>query len=75
VRNLRRYPDIHKQQAIIKASSAYDQERIDLIQKQKGAEIYAQVIEKSLANSINPFDQLVEMQHADNKAIENRKIK
>jgi hypothetical protein len=73
MKNLRLKPDIHKQQAIFKATSAYDHERFDLIKKQKGAEIYAHVIEKSLVNSMNPLGQLVEMQHADNKVIKNRK--
>jgi len=73
MKNLRRYPNIYKQQAIFKATSACEQERFDLIKKQKGAEIYAHVIEKSLANSMNPLDQLIEMQHADNKVIKNRK--
>ena len=32
----------------------------------KATEIYPHVGKKSLANSMNPLDQLVEMQHADN---------
>ncbi|MDG2386402.1 MAG: tyrosine-type recombinase/integrase [Flavobacteriaceae bacterium] len=39
----------------------------------KTTEIYPHVSKKSLANSMNPLDQLVEMQHADNKVIENSK--
>ena len=32
----------------------------------KATEIYPHVGKKSLSNSMNPLDQLVEMQHADN---------
>ena len=32
----------------------------------KTTEVYPHVSKKSLANSFNPLDQLVEMQHADN---------
>jgi hypothetical protein len=48
MRNLRLNPDIHKQQAIIKATSACDQERIDLTKKQKGAEIYTMSLKNIL---------------------------
>ena len=41
----------------------------------KTTEIYTHVSKKSLANIKNPLDQLVEMQCADNKIIENRKTK
>ena len=41
----------------------------------KTTEIYPHVSKKSLANIKNPLDQLVEMQCADNKVIENRKTK
>jgi hypothetical protein len=41
----------------------------------KTTEIYPHISKKSLANSMNPLDQLVEMQCADNKIIENRKTK
>ena len=37
MKNLRLKPDIHKQQAIVKVTFAYDLELIDLIKKQKGA--------------------------------------
>ena len=37
MKNLRLKPDIHKQQAIVKVTFAYDRELIDLIKKQKGA--------------------------------------
>ena len=41
----------------------------------KTTEINPHVSKKSLANIKNPLDQLVEMQCADNKVIENRKTK
>jgi hypothetical protein len=47
MKNLRLKPDIHKQQAIVKVTFAYDRELIDLIKKQKGAR-WSQCVEKQV---------------------------
>jgi hypothetical protein len=54
MKNLRLKPDIHKHQAIVKASSVNKQEWIDLVKKQKSAKNITSGNSSNLFSGIGP---------------------